>query len=50
LEKDTVYYLTFDFYPTNEKIKALGFRFLYPDTKRGVCEVITDLRKENFLT
>jgi len=49
LEKDTVYYLTFDFYPSNEKIKALGFRFLYPDTKDGVREVVSELRTEKYL-
>jgi nucleoside-diphosphate-sugar epimerase len=49
LEKDTVYYLTFDFFPTNEKIKAIGFRFLYPDTEQGVREVIAELRKEGSL-
>lgn len=50
LEKDTVYYLTFDFCPTNVKIKKLGFEFLFPDTKEGVTEVIRELKRYGFLS
>ena len=49
LEKDTVYYLTFDFLPSNDKIKSLGFTFLHPDPATGIPEAIAGLRREGFL-
>jgi len=49
LEKDTVYYLTFDFQPTNAKVKATGFEFLYPDPETGIPETVEAYRREGFL-
>ncbi len=50
IEKDTVYYLTFDFLPTNAKIKQLGFEFLFPDTSQGVSTVIKEMKREGTLS
>jgi nucleoside-diphosphate-sugar epimerase len=47
--KDTVYGLTFDFVPSNGKIKSLGFRFLCPDPGSGIPETIEELRREGYL-
>ena len=49
LEKDTVYYLTFDFIPSNKKIKSMGFRFLYPDPALGIPETVESYRLEGYL-
>ncbi|MEW6440220.1 MAG: NAD-dependent epimerase/dehydratase family protein [bacterium] len=49
LEQDTIYYLTYDFVASNEKVKSLGFRFLYPDPRDGIPEVVRALRAEGFL-
>jgi nucleoside-diphosphate-sugar epimerase len=49
LEKDMVTYLTFDFVPSNSKIKSLGFRFVFPDPSSGIPETIKELRREGYL-
>jgi len=49
LGKDMVYYLTFDFVPSNSKIKALDFRFLFPDPSSGIPETVGELRREGYL-
>ena len=49
IEKDTASYLTSDFPLSNQKIKSLGFSFLYPDPAQGIPEVVQALRQEGFL-
>jgi len=49
LGKDMVYYLTFDFVPSNSKIKSLDFRFVFPDPRSGIPETIKELRREGYL-
>ena len=49
LERDMVTYLTFDFVPSNSKIKSLDFRFLFPDPSSGMPETIKELRREGYL-
>ncbi len=49
LGKDMVYYLTFDFVPSNSKIKSLDFRFVFPDPRSGIPETIEELRREGYL-
>lgn len=49
LSRDLVYHFTFDFVPSNSKIKALDFRFLFPDPSAGIPETIQELRREGYL-
>ena len=50
LEKDTVTYLTYDFRPSNAKLKSLGFQLSYPDPRTGIPGTIAELRREGYLT
>jgi nucleoside-diphosphate-sugar epimerase len=47
--KEMVYDLAFDFVPSNSKIKALDFRFLFPDPGTGIPETVQELRREGYL-
>jgi nucleoside-diphosphate-sugar epimerase len=47
--KEMVYDLVFDFVPSNSKIKALDFRFLFPDPGTGIPETVQELRREGYL-
>jgi nucleoside-diphosphate-sugar epimerase len=49
LARETVTYLTFDFVPSNSKIKSLDFRFVFPDPSSGIPETIKELRREGYL-
>lgn len=49
LGKDMVYYLTFDFLPSNAKIKSRGFHFACPDPASGILETIESYRREGYL-
>jgi len=48
-EKDLVEYLNYSFLLSNQKIKKLGFKFLYPDLKLGMKETIEWYRKEGII-
>ena len=49
LENDSVCDLAHDFFPSNQKIRSLGFSFRYPDPKQGIAETVQALRAEGFL-
>jgi nucleoside-diphosphate-sugar epimerase len=40
---------SFDFVPSNSKIKSLDFRFVHPDPSSGIPETIEELRREGYL-
>jgi hypothetical protein len=41
--------LTFDFVPSNSKIRSLDFRFAFPDPRSGIPETIEELHREGYL-
>lgn len=45
IEKDTIDYLLYPFLISNQKIKSLGFEFIYPDSKIGLKETIEWYKK-----
>jgi dihydroflavonol-4-reductase len=49
LARDLMNYLTFDFVPSNSKIKSLNFRFRFPDPSSGIPETVEELRREGYL-
>lgn len=49
LEKDTVQFLGIDFVYSNEKLKKLGYNFLYPNAEDGIRETIEWYEKEGWL-
>ena len=49
LEPDVVEYLGRDFVFSNEKLKATGFRFLYPDARDGIRDTIRWYRENGWL-
>jgi len=48
LEKDTLFLLGGDFWYSNEKLRNLGFSFLYPDGREGSAETIAWYRENGF--
>jgi len=48
LEADTIRFLGKDIAYSNEKIKALGYRFLYPDARAGLRETIDWYRQQGW--
>ncbi|MEW5946439.1 MAG: NAD(P)-dependent oxidoreductase [bacterium] len=50
VEKDMVYYLKADYSFSNEKLRSLGYEFLYPDSLPGLRETIDWYRKNNYLS
>ena len=49
LERDTLFMLGADFWYSNEKIKSLGFRFKYPDSRPGILETLQWYREQGLL-
>ncbi|MFO1463824.1 MAG: NAD(P)-dependent oxidoreductase [bacterium] len=49
LERDTLFMLGADFWYSNEKLKALGFRFQYPDSRPGIEETLQWYREQGLL-
>ncbi|MEW6202743.1 MAG: NAD(P)-dependent oxidoreductase [bacterium] len=49
VEKDMVYYLKADYSFSNEKLRSLGYRFLYPDSLKGLGETIEWYKANNYL-
>jgi len=49
LEKDTIFLLGGDFWYTNEKLKKLGFQFVYPDGREGMAQTIRWYRENGFI-
>ncbi|MEW6203598.1 MAG: NAD-dependent epimerase/dehydratase family protein [bacterium] len=47
LEDATVDYLAFNYIYSNEKIKDLGYKFLYPDCRVGLIEMFDWIKEEN---
>ncbi len=48
LEKDTIRFLGRDIAYSNQKLKALGYRFTYPDARAGIRETIAWYRQEGW--
>jgi len=49
LERDAVKYLFHDYWLDNSKIKDLGYKLVYPDTKEGLKETIRWYKDEGWL-
>jgi len=49
VEKDMVYYLKADYSFSNEKLRSLGYKFLYPDCLPGLEETIEWYKENNYL-
>lgn len=49
LEEDSVSYFGHDFVYSNEKLKKLGFEFLYPDARVGIEETIAWYKEQGWL-
>lgn len=49
IEKDPLLYIAHNYYFHNKKIKELGYKFLYPDTKVGLIETISWYKKEGWI-
>ncbi len=47
-EKATVNYIAYDYIYSNEKLKSIGYKFIYPDCRVGLIEVIDWIKTENF--
>jgi len=50
IEKGFVKYLADDYVMDNSKIKKLGYKFIYPDTKAGFKDTIDWFEKEGWIT
>jgi len=48
LEDATINYLAYDYIFSNQKIKNLGFKFEYPDTRVGLIEMFDWIKEENY--
>lgn len=49
LERDTIFMLGADFWYSNEKLKGLGFRFQYPDSREGLRETLQWMREKGLI-
>lgn len=49
LERDTIFMLGADFWYSNEKLKVLGFRFKYPDSREGLRETLQWLQEAGLI-
>jgi len=49
IEADTIQYLNRDFTYSNEKLKATGYRFVYPDPRPGLRDTLQWYRQEGWL-
>ncbi len=49
LEKDTVHFLGKDISYSNQKLKDLGYRFLYPDARIGIRETLDWYRQHGWI-
>lgn len=49
LEEDSASYFGYDFVYNTEKLKGLGFEFLYPDARVGIEETIAWYREQGWL-
>jgi len=49
LEKDTIRFLGKDITYSNQKLKDLGYRFLYPDARKGLEETLDWYGKEGWV-
>jgi len=47
LEDATIYYIQFDYQYSNRKLKALGYKFLYPDCRVGLIEMVDWIKDED---
>jgi len=47
LEDATVGYMKYDYKFSNQKLKDLGYKFLYPDVRVGLIEMIDWIKSEN---
>lgn len=47
LEDDTIYYMQFSNIYSNEKLKKLGYKFIYPDFRVGLIEMTDWIKSEN---
>lgn len=49
LEEDTIRFLGKDIAYSNQKLKELGYRFVYPDARKGLEETLAWYRKEGWV-
>jgi nucleoside-diphosphate-sugar epimerase len=49
VERDTLFMLGADFWYSNEKLKAVGYRFRYPDSEPGLRETLDWYRDQGML-
>ncbi len=49
LEADTIAYLNGDFVYSNEKLKATGYKFIYPDARHGLRDTVQWYRDEGWI-
>ena len=49
LERDTIEYLGLDLVFSNEKLKATGFEFQYPDTRVGVADTVAWYQRNGWI-
>lgn len=49
LEPDSVKYMKLDFWASNQKLKDLGYRFVYPDARQGIVQTLAWYREKGWL-
>lgn len=50
LEPDSVKYMKLDFWVSNQKLKDLGYRFVYPDARHGILQTLAWYQEQGWLS